>query len=84
MIFKVSRTMYIDGINKIKPIIFINKSVSWFPVFNNINFIPIKLKIADNINKKNSTITLIYYWFFIKQNNIQLGTKYKIISIYYS
>ena len=73
-----------DGINKIKPIIFINKSVSWFPVFNSINLIPAKLKKADNINKKNSTITLIYYWFFIKQNNIHLGTNYKIESIHYS
>ena len=73
-----------DGINKIKPIIFINKSVSWFPVFNRINLIPTKLKKTDNINKKNSTILLIYYWFFIKQNNIQVGTNWNIKSIHYS
>ena len=56
--FNVSNTIYTDGKKMINPIIFIKKSASWLPVFNVINFIPIRLKIADNINKKNCAIMI--------------------------
>ena len=56
--FNVSNTIYAAGKKIIKPIIFIKKSASWLPVFNVINFNPIRQKIADNINKKNCAIMI--------------------------